>query len=138
MCNTFWHTAFFPLIIDRLLSPLQPAISCPLGWLPSSDHPIAPQLMLCNPSATLWVFRISRPAGNIRCQTTRTPSMSASIQISLHSAVPSLTLCSSSSGKQLLLFMMTALVRLNHWTICRYIHVYKEREDGCHYSYFLI
>ncbi|XP_047910377.1 glutamate receptor ionotropic, kainate 2 isoform X4 [Anser cygnoides] len=89
--------------------PKKPVISCPLGWLPSLDHLIAPQLMLCNPSATLWVFHISRPAGNIRCQTTRTPSMSVSIQTSLHSAVPSLTLCSSSSGRQLLLFTMTAL-----------------------------
>lgn len=134
MCNTFWHTAFFPLIIDRLLSPLQPAISCPLGWQPSSDHPTAPRLTLCNPSATLWEFHISRPAGNIRCQTTRTPSMSASIRISLHSAVPSLTLCSSSSGKQLLLFMMTALVSPKHWTVCRSIDIHSEREEGCHYS----
>lgn len=104
-----WHTGISPLIIDRLLSPFQPVISCLLGWLPSSGLPTAPQQMQCSPSAMLWGFPTSRPAGSTRCQITKIPSTSASTQTSLHSAVPFWTWCSSSSGKLSQLSMMTGL-----------------------------
>lgn len=105
-----WHTGI-ALIIDRLLSPLQPVISCPLGWLPSSGLRTALQQTPCSPSAMRWGFPTYRPAGSTRCQTTKIPSMLVSIQTSLHSAVPFWTWCSSSSGKLSQSCMMTALVR---------------------------
>lgn len=99
------------LIIDRLLSPLQPAISCLLGQLLSSGLHTALQQMLCSLSAMLWGFPTYRPAGSTRCRTTKIPSMSVFTQTSLHSAVPFWIWCSSSSGKLSQSCMMTALVR---------------------------
>lgn len=101
----------FPLLINRLLSPLQLVISCHLGWLLSLGLHTARQQTQSSPSAMPWGFLTYRPAGSTRCPTTRTPSTSASTRTSLPSAVPSWIWCSSSSGKPSPLCTTTAPVR---------------------------
>ncbi len=67
--------------------------------------------MRFSPFATPWGCHTFRPSGSTRYRTTEMSSTLASIQTSLPSAEPSWTWSTSSSGRQSLWFMMTALVR---------------------------
>lgn len=89
---------------------LQPVTNFRLEWQLYLGLLTAPQLMLSSPSVMHWACLTSRPSGSTRFQTTETSSMSAYIQTSHPWAEQSWTWSTSSSGKQLQLFMMTALV----------------------------
>lgn len=67
--------------------------------------------MRSSPFATPWGCHTSRPSGSTRYRTTEMSSTLACIQTSLPSAGPSWTWSTSSSGRQSLWSMMTALVR---------------------------
>ncbi len=81
-------------------SQWQPVISWLSVWPPCSARPTVLQWVRSSPSATLWRFLTSRPAGNTRLWTTRTVSTSTCTQITPPSAAPCSTSCSSTNGKQ--------------------------------------
>lgn len=101
-----------PLITDRLLSPLQPVISCLWGGCHLSGLRTA--LQQCS-SVYLQCSGVptSRPAGS-NCVSDNKDSFYVSLYPDFSSLSRAIwTWCSSSSGKLSQLSMMTALVRKN-------------------------
>lgn len=92
--------------------PYQHVISFPLGWRPFLAPHTVHQPMQSSLSAMLWECPMSRPSGNIKCQTTGTRTMSACTPTSPPSVEPSSTWCTSSSGEQSLWCMTTAQVQV--------------------------